>query len=118
MPLEIDSTCRNSCDHKYFRDFELRNHLKLLKSICDIHRTFRNLTANLRPQRSSPYLDLFLVISLVLLAVLSPVMASSLGLVAPEDVDVSGSGIYKMVFVSNTDASDLSALFHIPEGFN
>jgi len=45
-------------------------------------------------------------------------MASSLGLVAPEEVDVSGFGGYKMVFVSNTDARDLSALFHIPEGFS
>ena len=117
MPLEIDSTCSNSCEHKLFRDFEPRTHLKSLKLISDVHRSFRNLTANLRPQRSSPYLDLFLVISLVLLAVLSPVMASSLGLVAPDEVDVSGEGSYKMEFVSSTDASGLSALFQIPEGF-
>lgn len=118
MPLDIDSTCSNSCEHKLFRDFEPRTNLKSLKSICDIHRTFRNLTANLRPQRSLPHQNLFIVLSLVLLAVLSPVMASSLSLAAPDGVDVSGCGGYKMVFVSNTDARDLSALFHIPEGFS
>ncbi len=117
MPPEIDSTCSNSCEHKLFHDFELRTHLKLLKLINDVHRSFRNFTANLRPQRSLPHQNLFIVLSLVLLAVLSPVAASSLGLVAPEEVDVSGCGVYKMVFVSNTDARDLSALFHIPGGF-
>ena len=118
MPFEIDSTCSNSCERKHFSDLKPGTHLKLLKLICDVPRSFRNLTANLRPQRSLPYLDLFLVLSLVLLAVLSPVMASSLSLVAPEEVDVSGQGSYKMVFVPSTDASDLSALFQIPEGFS
>ena len=118
MPFEIDSTCSNSCERKHFSDFKPGTHLKLLKLICHVPRSFRNLTANLRPQRSLPHQDLFLVLSLVLLAVLSPVMASSLSLVAPEEVDVSGQGSYKMVFVSDTDASDLSALFQIPEGFS
>ena len=117
MPLDIDSTCGNSCDHKRFSDFKPRNHLKLSESICDIPRSFRNLTTNLRPQRSSPHQDLFLIIPLILLFILSPVMASSLSLVAPEEVDVSGQSSYKMVFIPNTDASDLSALFQIPEGF-
>ena len=95
MPFEIDSTCSNSCERKHFRDFKPGTHLKLLKLICDVQRSFRNLTANLRPQRSLPYLDLFLVVSLVLLAILSPVMASSLSLVAPDGVDVSGRAATK-----------------------
>ena len=118
MPIEIDSTCSNSCTPNPSCDSEPKTHLKSLKLICDVRRIFRDLTKNLRPQSSSPHRDLFLVIALVLLSVLSPVAASSLSLVAPEEVDVSGSGGYKMVLVSNTDASDLSALFHIPEGFS
>ncbi|MGB5101127.1 MAG: lamin tail domain-containing protein [Methanothrix sp.] len=46
-----------------------------------------------------------------------PAAASSLSLLCPPDVDVSGEGVYEMNFISSDDARSLSALLQIPEGF-
>ena len=118
MPIEIDSACSYSYEHKRFVDIEPRTTPISSKLFSSVHRIFHNLNPNVRSRLPRPHPDLFLAISLVLLFILSPVAGSSLGLVAPDEVDVSGEGSYKMEFVSSTDASGLSALFQIPEGFS
>ncbi len=49
--------------------------------------------------------------------ILLPAAASSLSLSGPPGVDVSGEDVYEMNFISSDDASSLSALLQLPEGF-
>jgi hypothetical protein len=46
-----------------------------------------------------------------------PATASSLTLSGPLDADISGENAYEMNFLSREDASSLSALVELPEGF-
>ena len=90
MSIEFDLESSNSSTHKYFN--------------CKNNKLFQSLHI---------LLTFFILIHIILLSA----AASSLSLSAPPEVDVSGEGVYEMNFISSDDASSLSALFQVPEGF-
>ncbi|OPY49671.1 MAG: hypothetical protein A4E49_03043 [Methanosaeta sp. PtaU1.Bin112] len=55
---------------------------------------------------------------MLLQLILIPAAASSLSLSGPHDADISGEDAYEMYFLSSEDASSLSALIELPEGFS
>jgi uncharacterized repeat protein (TIGR01451 family) len=100
MPIRYDAESHNPSAGKYI-DGNTYNELKLYEE----SKISRSLCISL---------TLFVLFSTIIL----PASASSLSLSGPPEVDVSGEGVYEMNFISSDDASSLSALLEVPEGFS
>jgi|WetSurMetagenome_2_1015567.scaffolds.fasta_scaffold00341_18 uncharacterized repeat protein (TIGR01451 family) len=85
----------NSKDYSIKNTFKLFNYSKSIRCLCRLQ-------------------ALFVLLQLILISA----TASSLNLSGPPDADISGEDAYGMSFHSSEDASSLSALVELAEGFS